>query len=190
VYVVNTHVPVTYINDGGQQSGYAVSLLQNIAKETGLTFSWVPFSNVPEMRDALKRAPDSLIAAADASATHEPDIIYSRPYQISNWVLVTRSAFPAIRSLSDMKENAWRYLPAFIIYLSCANAFLRWNLLKMIFAGNGAFTFYPPTRWGHCAADRGQFCTEKLFERSFPDRLNPANPPFGLPWRPAQKIKI
>ncbi|MCL7706722.1 transporter substrate-binding domain-containing protein, partial [Enterobacter kobei] len=61
VYVVNTHVPVTYINDGGQQSGYAVSLLQNIAKETGLTFSWVPFSNVPEMRDALKRAPDSLI---------------------------------------------------------------------------------------------------------------------------------
>lgn len=103
VYVVNTHVPVTYINDGGQQSGYAVSLLQNIAKETGLTFSWVPFSNVPEMRDALKRAPDSLIAAADASATHEPGIIYSRPYQISNWVLVTRSTFPAIRSLSDMK---------------------------------------------------------------------------------------
>ncbi|HHU0623433.1 TPA: ATP-binding protein [Enterobacter bugandensis] len=103
VYVVNTHVPVTYINDGGQQSGYAVSLLQNIAKETGLTFSWVPLSNVPEMRDALKSAPDSLIAAADASATHEPGIIYSRPYQISNWMLVTRSAFPAIRSLSDMK---------------------------------------------------------------------------------------
>lgn len=102
VMVVNTHIPLTFINAEGEESGYTISLLKKIGLQSGLQFTWQPFNNVMEMREQLKKAPVSLIAAADASAGQAPDIAFSRPYQISNWVLVTRKSFPTITSLADM----------------------------------------------------------------------------------------
>lgn len=103
VLVVNTHIPLTYINDDGEESGYTISLLKKIGEQNGITFRWQALRNVTEMRAQLKKTPDSLIAAADASASEDADIIFSRPYQISNWVLVTRKNFPAVTSLADMQ---------------------------------------------------------------------------------------
>lgn len=102
VMVVNTHIPLTFINAEGEESGYTISLLKKIGLQSGLHFTWQPFNNVVEMREQLKKAPVSLIAAADASAGQAPDIAFSRPYQISNWVLVTRKSFPTLTSLADM----------------------------------------------------------------------------------------
>lgn len=103
VLVVNTHIPLTFINQEGKQSGYAVALLNSIGRQSGLRFTWHPFNNLVEMREQLKKDPTSLIAAADASATG-PDagLIYTRPIQVTDWVLVTRKNFPAINSLAGM----------------------------------------------------------------------------------------
>lgn len=104
VLVVNTHIPLTFINQEGEQSGYAVALLNSIGRQTGLRFTWHPFNNLVEMREQIKKAPGSLIAAADASATG-PDagLIYTRPIQVTDWVLVTRKKFPVVTTLADMR---------------------------------------------------------------------------------------
>lgn len=102
VMVVNTHIPLTFINAEGEESGYTISLLKKISRQSGLHFTWQPFNNMVEMREQLKKTPVALIAASDASASRDPDVAYSRPYQISNWVLVTRKNYPNITSLTDM----------------------------------------------------------------------------------------
>lgn len=118
VFVVHTHIPLTYINDDGEESGYASALLKKMAAQNGITLRWHAFSNVIEMRNELKKSPDALIAVADASAHEDPDVIFSRPYQISNWVLVTRKSFPQVKSLSAMNGKkvavftGTYYLPA------------------------------------------------------------------------------
>lgn len=93
---------VTIINDEGEESGFIISLLKRIGQQSGITFSWQNFENLQEMRAHLRQHPDALIALADASATDEPGVIYSRPYLISSRVLVTRKDGPAIRTLDDM----------------------------------------------------------------------------------------
>lgn len=102
VLITHTHEPMTFINDEGEESGFIISLLKRIGQQSGITFSWQNFENLQEMRAHLRQHPDALIALADASATDEPGVIYSRPYLISSWVLVTRKDGPAIRTLDDM----------------------------------------------------------------------------------------
>ena len=102
VLVVNTHIPMTFINDQGEQSGFAVSVLKKLGQQSGLHFTWLPFDNLIAMRAYLQKHPDSLIAVADASASQDASTRYSQPYQVSDWVLVTRKHFPSVHSLADM----------------------------------------------------------------------------------------
>ncbi|WP_455851828.1 response regulator [Pantoea endophytica] len=102
VLIVNSHIPLTFTDDDGQVSGYAIALLKKIAQQSGLQYKFQAFKNLADMREHLKKHPDSLIAVANAAASQDPTVIFSRPYQISSWVLVTRKNFPAVKSLGDM----------------------------------------------------------------------------------------
>jgi len=102
VLMVNSHIPLTFTDEEGQVSGFTISLLRRIAQQSGFQLTFQEFNNVADMRVHLKKHPDSLIAVADSSASHDPAIMFSRPYQITSWVLVTKKNFPAIQSLADM----------------------------------------------------------------------------------------
>lgn len=102
VLITHTHEPMTFINEEGEESGFIISLLKRIGQQSGITFSWKNFNNVQEMRAWLRQHPQSMIALADASAPDENNILYSRPYLISSWVLVTRKDGAVIHSLDAM----------------------------------------------------------------------------------------
>lgn len=111
VLITHTHEPMTFINEEGEESGFIISLLQRIGQQSGITFRWQNFENLSEMRAHLRDHPDALIALADASATQESGVVYSRPYQISSWVLVTRKDGPAIHTLDDMSGRTVAVYP-------------------------------------------------------------------------------
>lgn len=102
VLLSNTHEPMTFLNEQGEESGFTIDLLQRIGQQSGITFTWHSFDNLVEMRRHLRQHPQSLIALADASAGQEEGIFYSRPYLVSSWVLVTRRDESDIRSMADM----------------------------------------------------------------------------------------
>lgn len=102
VLIVNTHIPLTFKDQSGKTSGMTIALLDKVTQRTGLNFTYEYFINLAQMRAHLLKQPDSLIAVADSSARQSPEIVYSRPYLISNWVLVTRNNFPDVHSLADM----------------------------------------------------------------------------------------
>lgn len=111
VLIANTHEPMTFLNEQGEESGFTIDLLQRIGQQIGVTFRWLPLNNLQEMRAHLQQHPESLIALADASAGEEQGVIYSRPYLISSWVLVTRKESAAVKSLADMNGRTVAVYP-------------------------------------------------------------------------------
>ncbi|GAB3414917.1 transporter substrate-binding domain-containing protein [Erwinia aphidicola] len=111
VLITNTHEPMTFINDKGEESGFTISLLKRIGQQSGITFRWQNFDNLAAMRAHLRQHPESLIALADASAGGGDGVIYSRPYLISSWVLVTRKESAAVQSLADMNGRTVAVYP-------------------------------------------------------------------------------
>lgn len=102
VLIVNSHIPLTFKEQNGKTSGMTIALLDKISQRSGLKFTYQNFTNLAQMRAQLIKQPDALIAVADASARQSRDISYSRPYLISNWVLVTRNNMSTVSSLADM----------------------------------------------------------------------------------------
>lgn len=111
VLISNSHEPMTFLDEEGHETGFTLSLLKRIGEQSGITFSWQPFTNLEAMRAHLKQHPDALIALADASADNDSGVIYSNPYLVSQWVLVTRKNFPNVRTLNDMSGKSVAVYP-------------------------------------------------------------------------------
>ncbi|NWA63442.1 transporter substrate-binding domain-containing protein [Pantoea sp. B9002] len=102
VYLDNNNSPLSMVDSEGHAHGIVINLLNTIANQSGVKFRYERMNNLVDMRQKLIKENDGVIATADASARHEPDIRYTTPYFISRWVLVTRDNAPTITSLADM----------------------------------------------------------------------------------------
>ncbi|PKH20460.1 hypothetical protein CIG19_17665 [Enterobacterales bacterium CwR94] len=117
VFVVNRHVPLTFLDNQGNESGFSVALIESIAHKIGIKVTWKTFKNYESMYSALKKEPNALVAVADASAPPDPKVVYSRPYLITGWVLVTRKDKPetSLEEMAGKKVAVYAgsyYLPA------------------------------------------------------------------------------
>lgn len=109
VLVVNTHVPLTFLDEDNEESGFSVALLQKLAERIGIRLKFQHFTDVPAMRAHLRNNPDSLIAVSDASAPADPGMIYSTPYVISGWVLI----IPSDSETTSLAESAGKRIAVF-----------------------------------------------------------------------------
>lgn len=82
--------PFSFFDVDGQMRGMAADLLEMINDRTGLVFRPGKSASVQAMTRRAERDPPSLIAALTQSDRREESLVFSRPYVINPFVLVTR----------------------------------------------------------------------------------------------------
>lgn len=83
--------PFSFFNADGQLRGMAADLLEIINDRTGLVFRPTKITSVDAMTSRVQRDPVSLIGALTYSAEREQNLMFTRPYVVNPFVLVTRT---------------------------------------------------------------------------------------------------
>lgn len=86
----DSYPPFSYFDSENQLRGMAADVLEAINDRTGLIFHSRKISSVGAATKRAEREPASLIAAMTYSASREAHLVFSRPYLINPFVLVTR----------------------------------------------------------------------------------------------------
>lgn len=87
--------PFSYIDKNNIMAGSAVNLLGSISQLTGLKFRYIPTSNYREMLNWVAESSEPvLLGAAIAAQPEDSRFIFSQPYSISPWVLVSKKNKP------------------------------------------------------------------------------------------------
>ncbi|PMV86524.1 MULTISPECIES: ATP-binding protein [unclassified Pseudomonas] len=94
--------PFSFFDAEGRLRGMAADLLELINDRTGLVFRPSKITSVDAMTSRAQRDPVSIIAALTYSERREPGLMFSRPYVINPFVLVTRTQ-PEHSGLTGMK---------------------------------------------------------------------------------------
>lgn len=118
VFMADTHAPLSFIAEDERIDGLAISLLDIIARRTGIRFEYQHYNNLYQMKMRLNDDPRGLIAVADSTAggntQRDTNVAYARSYATTPWVLVTRKDYPDVKSLDALNghsvavyEGAW-----------------------------------------------------------------------------------
>jgi len=83
--------PFSFFNAQGQLRGMAADVLELINDRTGLVFQPSKITSIDAMVSRAQRDPPSIIAALTYSELREPNVLFSRPYVVNPFVLVTRT---------------------------------------------------------------------------------------------------
>lgn len=94
--------PYSFFNADGQLRGMAADLLEMINDRTGLVFRPTKITSVDAMTSRVQRDPVSIIGALTYSERRETRLLFSRPYVVNPFVLVTRTQ-PDHAGMTGMK---------------------------------------------------------------------------------------
>ena len=91
VLASDLYSPFSFFNADDQLRGMAADLLELINDRTGLVFQPSKITSIDAMVSRAQRDPVSLIGALTYSERRETSLVFSRPYVINPFVLVTRT---------------------------------------------------------------------------------------------------
>ncbi|HCK00054.1 MAG TPA: histidine kinase [Serratia grimesii] len=94
------YAPFTMIDAGDGFYGVTADVLRLIRLRTGIRFQAVPANSVDEMQRQVKHHDTAFIGAISESATRSKDLLFSRPYFSSPFVLVMKTAEKTTRRLA------------------------------------------------------------------------------------------
>ncbi|MRT43395.1 transporter substrate-binding domain-containing protein [Enterobacteriaceae bacterium RIT702] len=102
VVAIDGFAPLTFTDDEGNYRGITVDMLAQIRLRTGLDFEMVSARDVSEMQTMLKNNQADMIGALTPSTTRKNDLMFSRAYFTSAFVMVVRQQPNAARNLNEL----------------------------------------------------------------------------------------
>ncbi|MDD0972829.1 transporter substrate-binding domain-containing protein [Pseudomonas fontis] len=84
-------MPLSFFNENGRFSGISADLLSKVSLRTGLKFEAVPAASVGELQELLKDGQVDMLGAFVPNEARQANLLFTRPYLISPFVLVTRT---------------------------------------------------------------------------------------------------
>ncbi|KAF1003069.1 MAG: Virulence sensor protein BvgS [Pseudomonas sp.] len=96
-------MPFTFFGEDGRLRGISADVLEKVSQRTGLNFEYVPGGSVAHMAAEVEQGRADLIPAITLSAEREQNLLFTRPYYMNTFVLVTRAkAGQAVTGLDDL----------------------------------------------------------------------------------------
>lgn len=105
VAIDDTAAPLSYFDDSGHVRGITADLLELIRLRTGLRFEVQRASGIADMIARLKDGRADVIAALASAGAAGDDLLISRPYLESAYVLVSHKDNKALSSLEQLQGH-------------------------------------------------------------------------------------
>ena len=102
VAVLNSFLPLSFINDQGQFEGLSAEVLERVSLRTGLKFDVVPGTSLPRQINIVNAGTADMLAVVTPSVERAEKVRFTRPYLTNPFVLVTRSGDYSPATLEDM----------------------------------------------------------------------------------------
>ncbi len=90
-------------NEAGKQSGISKNFIDEIAKETGLKFNYIPAKSWTDIRNLLRNGQVQMISAIASSKSREEYFEFSEPYLHSEFVILSNEKEKRIMDEFDLK---------------------------------------------------------------------------------------
>lgn len=102
VVAIDGFAPLTFTDDDGNYRGITVDVLSQIRLRTGLDFEITSADTVGQMQQMLADNEADMIGALTPSIERKSDLLFSRSYFTSAFVMVVRQQANAPRNLSEL----------------------------------------------------------------------------------------
>ncbi len=94
--------PMSYFDADGNYLGITADLLAMLETKTGLTFEITPLPSFKDLNDAVREGRVQMVADRARTPERETYLQFTRPYLVGPYMLITRDADDAPKSLEDM----------------------------------------------------------------------------------------
>ncbi len=94
--------PMSYFDADGNYLGITADLLAMLEAKTGLTFEITPLPSFKDLNDAVHEGRVQMVADRSRTPERETYLQFTRPYLVGPYMLITRDAADAPKSLEDM----------------------------------------------------------------------------------------
>lgn len=94
---------LNHVEPDGQHTGIAAEMTEQVAQRIGIGVQVLPFDNVGEMIEALRRGHIDLIPFFTRTPEREAEFVYSRPYVEMPYVIVARTNAPLYYDLHSLR---------------------------------------------------------------------------------------
>ena len=105
VAINDQYLPLSFVDEQGSFKGVSADVLFNIGARTGIEFKVVKGDSVQDLINLVSSGKADLIGAFTPSAYRESQLLFTRPYLTTPFVLVTRTTPQSPRTLDEMAEQ-------------------------------------------------------------------------------------
>ncbi|QTD31461.1 transporter substrate-binding domain-containing protein [Pseudomonas fluorescens] len=102
VAVVGTFAPLTFFDEQGSLHGLSADVLQRIEQRTGLKTEIIRSQTLDEARSLLEHGKVDVIGALSISDVRSGTLLFTRPYLVSPFVVMTRQDAPTLLDINDL----------------------------------------------------------------------------------------
>ncbi len=102
VAVLTSWPPHYQVDEEGDPTGFAVDVMQAVARRASMAVRFVPFGTFPEATDALSRGEVDVIPDFGITEARADEFAFTRPFEAFRVVVFARSSDPRHRSLADL----------------------------------------------------------------------------------------
>jgi len=106
VAIIDDFVPLSFFDEKGEFRGLSAQVLARISLRTGLKFDVLRGSSLNKQIEKVKDGTADLLAVITPSTEREADLLFTRPYLVNPFVLVTSTDPTSPGTLDDMVDKS------------------------------------------------------------------------------------